>query len=69
MVAALTPLPVIGMPVKGNGIDSLYSIVQIPVSLKQNIIFVIINYYFLNTLFFMITISFIARSSHSNSCD
>ncbi|KAG9305510.1 hypothetical protein G9A89_006480 [Geosiphon pyriformis] len=33
MVAALTPLPVIGVPVKGKileGIDSLYSIVQMP---------------------------------------
>lgn len=33
MVAALTPLPVIGVPVKSSnmsGIDSLYSIVQMP---------------------------------------
>ncbi|KAI7938042.1 hypothetical protein MJO28_014962 [Puccinia striiformis f. sp. tritici] len=33
MVSALTPLPVIGVPVKGkvlDGIDSLYSIVQMP---------------------------------------
>lgn len=33
MVASLTPLPVIGVPVKSNamsGIDSLYSIVQMP---------------------------------------
>ena len=33
MVAALTPLPVIGVPVKSrgmDGIDSLYSIVQMP---------------------------------------
>ncbi len=33
MVAALSPLPVIGVPVKSstlNGIDSLYSIVQMP---------------------------------------
>lgn len=33
MVASLTPLPVIGVPVKTqtlNGIDSLYSIVQMP---------------------------------------
>ena len=33
MVAALTPLPVIGVPVKTsalNGMDSLYSIVQMP---------------------------------------
>ncbi|PVU90666.1 hypothetical protein BB561_004793 [Smittium simulii] len=33
MVAALTPLPVIGVPVKGrclDGVDSLYSIVQMP---------------------------------------
>lgn len=33
MVAALTPLPVIGVPVKTstlNGVDSLYSIVQMP---------------------------------------
>ncbi|RHZ84805.1 hypothetical protein Glove_74g22 [Diversispora epigaea] len=33
MVAALTPLPVIGVPVKGktlDGLDSLYSIVQMP---------------------------------------
>jgi phosphoribosylaminoimidazole carboxylase len=36
MVAALTPLPVIGVPVKGStldGVDSLHSIVQMPVSL------------------------------------
>jgi phosphoribosylaminoimidazole carboxylase len=35
MVAAMTPLPVIGVPVKGSsldGVDSLYSIVQMPVS-------------------------------------
>ena len=35
MVAAMTALPVIGVPVKGSsldGIDSLYSIVQMPVS-------------------------------------
>ena len=33
MVASLTPLPVIGVPIKSktmNGIDSLYSIVQMP---------------------------------------
>jgi phosphoribosylaminoimidazole carboxylase PurE protein len=33
MVAALTPLPVIGVPVKSSslsGVDSLYSIVQMP---------------------------------------
>ena len=33
MVASLTPLPVIGVPVKSSnmsGIDSLYSIVQMP---------------------------------------
>jgi phosphoribosylaminoimidazole carboxylase PurE protein len=33
MVAALTPLPVIGVPVKSStmsGLDSLYSIVQMP---------------------------------------
>jgi phosphoribosylaminoimidazole carboxylase len=33
MVASLTPLPVIGVPVKGSstdGVDSLYSIVQMP---------------------------------------
>ena len=33
MVAALTPLPVIGVPIKTstlNGVDSLYSIVQMP---------------------------------------
>jgi phosphoribosylaminoimidazole carboxylase len=36
MVAALTPLPIIGVPVKGStldGIDSLHSIVQMPVRL------------------------------------
>lgn len=35
MVAAMTSLPVIGVPVKGNsldGVDSLHSIVQMPVS-------------------------------------
>lgn len=34
MVAAMTPLPVVGVPVKGStldGVDSLYSIVQMPV--------------------------------------
>ena len=33
MVAALTPLPVVGVPVKGStldGVDSLHSIVQMP---------------------------------------
>ena len=33
MIAAITPLPVIGVPVKSksmNGLDSLYSIVQMP---------------------------------------
>lgn len=33
MVAAMTPLPVIGVPVKGStldGVDSLHSIVQMP---------------------------------------
>ena len=33
MIAASTPLPVIGVPVKGSnleGVDSLYSIVQMP---------------------------------------
>merc|ERR1712080_268429 len=33
MVAALTPLPVIGVPIKGStldGVDSLHSIVQMP---------------------------------------
>lgn len=35
MVAAMTPLPVIGVPVKGSsldGVDSLHSIVQMPVN-------------------------------------
>jgi phosphoribosylaminoimidazole carboxylase len=38
MVAAMTALPVIGVPVKGSsldGVDSLHSIVQMPVSLIQ----------------------------------
>ena len=38
MVAAMTALPVIGVPVKGSsldGVDSLHSIVQMPVSLRQ----------------------------------
>jgi phosphoribosylaminoimidazole carboxylase len=38
MVAALTPLPVIGVPVKGStldGVDSLHSIVQMPVRISQ----------------------------------
>lgn len=42
MVAALTPLPVIGVPVKGSsldGVDSLYSIVQMPVSRRNMIHF------------------------------
>lgn len=36
MVAAITPLPVIGVPVRGSsldGVDSLYSIVQMPVNI------------------------------------
>ena len=36
MVAAMTPLPVIGVPVKAthlDGMDSLLSIVQMPVTL------------------------------------
>lgn len=40
MVAALTSLPVIGVPVKGStldGVDSLHSIVQMPVSNSFNI--------------------------------
>lgn len=40
MVAALTCLPVIGVPVKGStldGVDSLHSIVQMPVSLETNL--------------------------------
>lgn len=40
MVAALTPLPVIGVPVKGSsldGVDSLHSIVQMPVSWTSHI--------------------------------
>lgn len=38
MVAAMTELPVVGVPVKGSsldGVDSLYSIVQMPVSLSR----------------------------------
>jgi len=41
MVAAMTPLPVIGVPVKGStlgGVDSLHSIVQMPVRGPSNII-------------------------------
>jgi len=37
MVAAMTPLPVIGVPVKAtylDGMDSLLSIVQMPVNLQ-----------------------------------
>ena len=40
MVAAMTPLPVIGVPVKGSsldGVDSLHSIVQMPVSSNTRI--------------------------------
>ena len=39
MVAAMTALPVIGVPVKGSsldGVDSLHSIVQMPVSVPSN---------------------------------
>lgn len=42
MVAAMTPLPVIGVPVKGSsldGVDSLHSIVQMPVSAWKEISF------------------------------
>ena len=41
MVAAMTALPVIGVPVKGSsldGVDSLHSIVQMPVSLPLGIL-------------------------------
>jgi phosphoribosylaminoimidazole carboxylase len=41
MVAALTPLPVIGVPVKGSsldGVDSLHSIVQMPVRLSSHLL-------------------------------
>lgn len=44
MVAAMTPLPVIGVPVKGthlDGVDSLYSIVQMPVS----VVFLYISFF------------------------
>ena len=40
MVAAMTALPVIGVPVKGSsldGVDSLHSIVQMPVRLSLNV--------------------------------
>ncbi len=40
MVAAMTALPVIGVPVKGSsldGVDSLHSIVQMPVSGRRNL--------------------------------
>ena len=40
MVAAMTALPVIGVPVKGSsldGVDSLHSIVQMPVSDSRNL--------------------------------
>ena len=40
MVAAMTALPVIGVPVKGSsldGVDSLHSIVQMPVSNSLNL--------------------------------
>lgn len=43
MVAAMTALPVIGVPVKGSsldGVDSLHSIVQMPVSLSHISLFV-----------------------------
>lgn len=44
MVAAMTPLPVVGVPVKGSsldGVDSLHSIVQMPVStLSRNLTWV-----------------------------
>ena len=39
MVAAMTSLPVIGVPVKGStldGVDSLHSIVQMPVCIKSH---------------------------------
>lgn len=40
MVAAITPLPVIGVPVRGSsldGIDSLLSIVQVQFSLLSDL--------------------------------
>lgn len=49
MVAALTPLPVIGVPVKGSsldGVDSLHSIVQMPVSQASPIPFTHSSTYF-----------------------
>lgn len=45
MVAAHTPLPVIGVPVKGkalDGLDSLYSIVQMPVRNEIRIFLIIL---------------------------
>ena len=45
MVAAMTALPVIGVPVKGSvldGVDSLHSIVQMPVSRHSAIIFTLL---------------------------
>jgi len=51
MVASMTALPVIGVPVKGSsldGIDSLYSIVQMPVSDRassyKNLVRVLLNF-------------------------
>lgn len=44
MVAAMTPLPVIGVPVKGSsldGVDSLHSIVQMPVSRDLVIVYLL----------------------------
>jgi phosphoribosylcarboxyaminoimidazole (NCAIR) mutase len=38
MVAAMTPLPVVGVPVRGSsldGVDSLLSIVQVQFSVKS----------------------------------
>ena len=58
MVAAMTGLPVIGVPVKGStldGVDSLHSIVQMPVCLL------------LDFLSFAQVVTFLARHPGSNS--
>ena len=46
MVAAMTPLPVIGVPVKGSsldGVDSLHSIVQMPVRLCSALVSIFLD--------------------------
>ena len=54
MVASETNLPVVGIPVKGpilDGVDSLHSIVQMPVSVFASCVFLAYLFYLLNLVY------------------